>query len=1047
MLRRMPVQHLLGWLFLALLVWTQSPGQTSADTKHDLAANPAGFLAGALHAWTDTFTLGQLQNQAYGYLFPQGAFFLLTDSLPSWVAQRMWWTLVLGVGFSGFLLLVQRLRIGSPAFQVLAALLFALSPRSLSTLTSISSETWPIMLAPWVIVAVVGRLGWRAMAAATIPVALMGAVNATATLAACTPAGLVLIWRLLRRDHLAGRTLAGWLAGCMLVSLWWIGPLLVLGSYSAPFTDFIESSFVTTRWLNLVEILRGTTSWAPFVDTERVAGTTLVSSPVFVLATVAVAALGLWGLTRRDLPLRRLWVGMLLVGIAILGAAHGPLSAQWLAFLDGAGAPLRNLHKFDLLVRIPLLVGVASLGATLRMPTVPTVPPAQTGRRAVAGALVVLIAAVSIAPAWSGRLLPRGAYEHVPSYWQEAANYLNTHAEGTRTLITPEASFARQSWGWTRDEPAQPLLEVPWAVRDAVPLINPEAIRGLDGVMAVLNEDPTTGYQSLRRLGIGAVLIRHDLIGSPATIDASALAEATGGTLTSFGAEEQIEVVLFDPNADLMISDAPIRVAGGGESLALLDALSGPGPRQLVDADAEVVTDTPMLVVRNYGTLDRAVSAPLATREEGADVTNAVPDYPSAGPLTKVETRGGAVTASSSAADATSFGGADARRSLTAGVDKRTDTAWWPSPGGARGQWLELTPTEPVDHPLVSITATDDTVVEVNGRTVELAASEPTEVQLQGAVDAVRVTLTASQPVGLSEVSIAGHDISRVVTVPDTSPDVRQFLFQRLFVDTGVLIRDFTAPRPLTMRLDAPNRRPVTIDGVDYSRGDLIELPAGPHRVETRAQWITLTEDGFNPSPAWSLTGRALMTDDSDRLLITGRAANPGLRAHLGDEELTPVLIDAATQAFQVPAGTAGVVHISFDGEAPYRWSLFGGAIIGVLALLAAIGMVARRGRWEADPALSTSSGSGRGLFVLASVSIGLVVGWPGLLAGALALLIRRVTVFPASVLATVPLLISGAWLARGPWPSADYAGDSLVVALLCAACLASLLPGSSMKT
>ena len=85
-----------GLAFVALVVLLQPWGLTAADTKHDLVANPSGFLAGALHAYTDTFTLGQLQNQAYGYLFPQGPFFLLTHfaGVPEWVAQRAWWTLL-----------------------------------------------------------------------------------------------------------------------------------------------------------------------------------------------------------------------------------------------------------------------------------------------------------------------------------------------------------------------------------------------------------------------------------------------------------------------------------------------------------------------------------------------------------------------------------------------------------------------------------------------------------------------------------------------------------------------------------------------------------------------------------------------------------------------------------------------------------------------------------------------------------------------------------------------------------------------------------------
>ena len=146
-------------------------------------------------------------------------------------------------------------------------------------------------LVPWTLVPLVQRR--PQVAPAVVAVACMGAVNATATIAACLPAFVLLV--ALRRFREAAR----FTLGAVLVSAWWIGPLLVLGMYSPPFTDFIESARVTTAWLNPVEILRGTTSWTPFVDTERAAGHLLVAEPVFIIATCLIAAFGLAGLARR----------------------------------------------------------------------------------------------------------------------------------------------------------------------------------------------------------------------------------------------------------------------------------------------------------------------------------------------------------------------------------------------------------------------------------------------------------------------------------------------------------------------------------------------------------------------------------------------------------------------------------------------------------------------------------------------------------------------------------------------------------------------------
>nr|WP_311520980.1 alpha-(1->3)-arabinofuranosyltransferase family protein [uncultured Corynebacterium sp.] len=1068
------------------MVLLQPWGLTAADTKHDLAANPGHFLRGALHAYTDTFTLGQLQNQAYGYLFPQGLFFLLADPLPDWIAQRAWWFLVLAVGFLGFFRLARTVLPAAPSFAaLLGGLLYALSPRTLTTLGAISSETWPVMLAPWVLLPFLrpGRVGWRDAAPSVVAVACMGAVNATATLAACLPAGLVLLWRR------AGKTGLVWLAGCAAVSAWWITPLLILGRYAPPFTEFIESAGVTTRWLNLAEILRGTTSWAPFVDTERVAGNELATEPVFVLVTVAVAALGLIGLAR----LPREWAFMLLVGVAVLGT-H---AAWYLDALDGPLAALRNVHKFDPLVRIPLVLGVASIAARVRLPR--TLSP---GRREAAGLLVCLVVVGATAPAWAGRLLPKGAYEEVPAYWHEAADFLNSL--DTRVLIYPPASFARQDWGWTRDEPAQPLLDVPWAVRDAVPLIPPEAIRGLDGAMAQIERDPATAPVVLQRLGIGAVAVRHDLIsGSSAHIP---------GEVHTFG---EVDVVVFDRDLSMNVTPAdPPRVAGGGESLALLE-----GPHELVSANADIVTDTPTLRDRNYGTLSGPVSAPLASSDPST-VHNRLRDYPSAGPLTQVVEHDGRVTASSSAADASAFGGANPARSLTAAVDDENSTAWWPAPGDSG--WLELHSTSPWSSPTLRLMTTGTTEVTIhNGDSkvmVTMEAYRARDIRVPGA-QASTIRIEPQRRTGIAEASVVDQPTPRrIVTVPDTSPEAEQFLFQQ--DNEHILIRSFTAPRDMTVRVSG--EKTVLVDGHAFPPGSTLDLTAGQHLLRTTGDWAALTDTASalpDPLPASSpdkagssadstaasgvdptaasgdghgytplAPGEPIEPADHDRLLITGRAFNEGLRGELhathsasgstqdsapasGSEPLAlePRSIDADTQAFLIPAGASGIFHMAFVADRPYRVGLGLGGALAALTTALCLLVMARGPRFQAAaPASSTtyaahdsaatgpvadaalpasqtasparfahSSLSARVLLaLLIAATMALVAGLPGVTAAAAAWAITRWTTLRPDYLAGALALAAGAMLARAPWPAEGYAGDSLLVQLLCVAAI-----------
>ena len=88
-----------AFLAFLLLACLQSPGLVVPDTKYDLVVDPGRFLAQATHLWTGLSFSGQVQNQAYGYLFPQGPFFAVFDlvGMPAWLTQRLWWAVVLTV--------------------------------------------------------------------------------------------------------------------------------------------------------------------------------------------------------------------------------------------------------------------------------------------------------------------------------------------------------------------------------------------------------------------------------------------------------------------------------------------------------------------------------------------------------------------------------------------------------------------------------------------------------------------------------------------------------------------------------------------------------------------------------------------------------------------------------------------------------------------------------------------------------------------------------------------------------------------------------------
>ncbi|MGO4616144.1 alpha-(1-_3)-arabinofuranosyltransferase [Nocardia sp. 2YAB30] len=808
-----------------LLTFAQAPRLTVADTKYDLAQNPFGFLERASHLWSSQAPMGQVQNQAYGYFFPHGAFFSLGHALgvPAWATQRIWWALLLLAGFWGIVRLCETLDIGTRGSRVVAAVAFALSPRVLTTLGSISSETLPMMLAPWVLLAPAAlgiahrerrRGGAASPAGSALALALMGSVNAVATVAAVLPA---LLWWAAASPALDpargyGRTTsdstqpaaaspsgptrttsgharstsyrlnrrwwrftAAWIPLLVLATFWWAVPLLLLGKVSPPFLDYIESSGVTTQWASLGEVLRGTDSWTPFVSPERIAGAVLVTQPAAVLATGLLAAAGMAGLALRSMPCRGrlaviLCVGLVGICAGYVGELGGPFAESVRVFLDSGGAPLRNVHKLEPLIRIPLVLGLAQLLARVPLPgSVPmrvwraAFAHPERDRAVAVAALILAALALSTSLAWTGKLAPRGAYDRVPAYWQQTADWLRHNASDTRALVVPGAPFGSQVWGLTRDEPLQALASTPWAIRDAVPLNPPGTIRAMDSVQRLIADGrPSAGLAAtLAGQGIGIVVLRNDLDpdtsrstrpmlahraldGSPGLRKVAAFGDpiesvviaddlvADGDLRPPYPATEIYRVDTSPPGTPtevrggtgapdsfpgaytVPLGQVPV-VQGGPEVLERLHR--DPGTTEtpsLLAADAAraglpvgpvTVTDTPMDREADFGRVDNHNSA-LRAPDDARRTHNLVPDYPVPDTeLVRGEWSGATITASSSAADATQLGGAAPGSSTAAVVDGDPATAWI-SNGTERalGQWLRLDLDRPIKTGQLNLT-------------------------------------------------------------------------------------------------------------------------------------------------------------------------------------------------------------------------------------------------------------------------------------------------------------------------------------------------------
>lgn len=827
--------HLVVCAVLVGVAFAQRIDETTFDTKFDLTADPLAALGRSLQMWGTEQNFGGLQNQAYGYLFPQGTWFALTDlaGTPDWIAQRLWSAVVLLIAYDGARRLARAMGIGRSAVPVVVGLAYATAPRLLGLSGVLSAEILPSAVLPWVclplVLALNGRMSpRRAGLLAGLAFLATGGVNAVENLATLPLPFLIVASGVGSRS---GRRLAGWwLASTAAAASWWMLPLLLLGKYSPPFLDYVETAATTTRTSGWSNSVRGAEHWLNYIviggEPWWTAAHSLSTDTVLVLCAAVLAAAGLIGLTHRSMPLRIPLGLSVLVGLVCLTVGHGgpagtPLASVVRDLLDGPLAPFRNVHKVDPLIRLPLALGFGVFclvvaehvrrSARLRE-RAERVGPGRLRHIGTAAAVLALLGAA--APAFADELRHPG-WDRVPAAWEQATAWLDRDGPGT-TLVVPSSGIGQQTWGWTVDEPIQGLADGDWATRTQVPLVPPPTIRMLDGLDERLEDGGgSEGLAgALAAAGITRVLLRNDLdttggdVADAARV-AAALTESPGfRKVRSFGRSGVADVPMIEIFRVEAATTTPT-LAPDGHGLPLLTG----GPEDVITArDAgligaqqhvrvgvgedeapAIVSDGYRRVERQYGRLHGAISQ-VMTAEEKTRLSRRVTDYPGVPgvPLVVAEYDDlSVVTASSSAGYVDGFARTRPELGPASAVDGDPAT-YWSSAEYTKpvGQWVRLDLKQERPIGVVTVRAVVDRYLGAPVRTITIEAGDRSR-RLDvdpgtgaastdfGAVtsDSVRVRIDAVGPltggarVGLRDITVAGLDQRRTLVVPDSGAD------------------------------------------------------------------------------------------------------------------------------------------------------------------------------------------------------------------------------------------------------------------------------------
>ena len=481
-----------------------SPGEISADTKAYLLLNPGKLLARAPFMWDAHIDAGTVTHQNIGYLFPLGPWYwaFRTLGVPMWIAERLWFGTLLFAAGVGTLWMLRKLGLRGPGARV-AAFVYMLSPYLLAYMGRTSVILTPWCALPWLIGLMACALRehtWRAPVFFALIVTIMAGTNASSVIFVLMGPLLFVpfaIWvtgeSTLRN---AIRTLLRIAVTTGPAQLWWLSGLYVQGKFGLPILQLTETVETVAQTSTAPEVLRGLGYWyfygrdglAGWTESGTLYTTTLIMLPLsFILPLF-----GLLGAVLTRWRYRAYFVALVLVGlVAAVGTYpydHPSPIGSVIKFTTSleVGFALRNSPRI-----VPLVaIGIAALSATFVDALVPAIKnrfSPKVGRRLAIALPIALIciAILNLPPLWRGQLVQSDLKfpETLPTYWTDAASWLDAQSEDLRVLELPGADFGAYRWGETQDPITPGLIDRPWIGREITAYGTPagvDLLRALD---------------------------------------------------------------------------------------------------------------------------------------------------------------------------------------------------------------------------------------------------------------------------------------------------------------------------------------------------------------------------------------------------------------------------------------------------------------------------------------------------------------------------------------------------------------------------------------